>query len=249
MPEVTLVALAWTVYSTAFVQVPVQDARPPERPVLAAGTVDYWGSKGEAPKARKSGSPPEVSVWAEPIRMPDGRFSVYLPPQQVLRFLDDPTPETARGYLQWQKERVSKLRRAMEVLEATASAEDTKVPVVPPDAEVRVPSEKTEPVKRSTLDAKLKAPATELIYFRRDGCGYCDRQDPILEIVRSRLPEVVLRRVMWGESAELWSKYAVTVTPTVVIQTAGRAPVVLRGLASEEKIRKAIQGSDTDAER
>ena len=247
MPEVTMIALAWTTFSAAFVQAPVQGAHPPDRPVLAAGTVDYWGAKKEAPQVGRSGPSQEVSVWAEPIRMPDGRFSVYLPPPQVLRFLDDPTPETARGYLQWQKERVSKLRRAMEVLEATASAEDAKESVVAPDAEDRGPSEKTEPIKGSTLDAKLKAPATELIYFRRDGCGYCDRQDPILETVRSRLPEIRLRRVMWGGSPDLWAKYSVTVTPTVVIEADGKPPVVLRGLASEKTILKAIHGRGTDA--
>ena len=220
-----------------------------DRPVLAAGIVDYWGSKKEGPRVKKSGSPPGVSVWAEPIRMPDGRFSVYLPPPQVLRFLDDPTPETAKGYLEWQKERITKLRRAMEMLESTASAEDAKESVVPPDAEIRGPSEKTAPVKESTLIAKLKAPATELIYFRREGCGYCDRQDPVLETVRSRLPDVRIQKVMWGGSPDLWSKYAVTVTPTVVIQTSGKRPIVLRGFASEETILKAIQGSGTDVER
>jgi len=185
---------------------------------------------------------------AEPIRMPDGRFSVFLPALQVLRFLDDPTPETAKGYLEWQKERITKLRTAMEVLEATRTTEDAKDSVVASDAGIKGRSEETAPVKRPSVDAKLKTPATELFYFRRDGCTYCDRQEPILDALRSKRPEVEYRRVSLGDSPDLWSKYAVTVTPTIVIETAGKRPIALRGLASVETILKAIQGRGNDAE-
>jgi hypothetical protein len=249
MQEVTLMALAWMVLPTAFVQAPERQDQLSDRPVLAAGAVDYWGERKQTPMVKKSRSSPDVTVWAEPIRMPDGRFAVYVPPPQVLRFLDDPTPETARGYLEWQKERITKLRRAMEVLEATAEEDEARDGTGPPIMNAGEPSNGSPSVKATSSESKLKAPLTEMTYFRRDGCVFCDRQDPILEAVRSKRPDVAYRKVKPGESPELWAKYAVNVTPTVVIEIPGKPPVVLRGLASEETILKATQRRGTDAER
>ena len=67
-----------------------------------------------------------VSIWAEPIRMPDGRFSIYVPPKQVLEFLEDPTPKTLQAYLAWKKARAEKLRRAMALLREWKMAQRTK---------------------------------------------------------------------------------------------------------------------------
>jgi hypothetical protein len=240
MQEMMLLVLAWTVFPTAVVQASEPKDQPPDRPVLAAGAVDFWGAGERAPKVRKGRPSPDITVWAEPIRMPDGRFAVYVPAPQVLRFLDDPTPETARGYLAWQKERVTKLRRAMEVLEATAAQDEAKDGTAPPAAKAG------ESVKATSSETRLKS---EITYFRRDGCIFCDRQDPILEAVRSKRPDVGVRKVMPGESPELWAKYAVNVTPTIVIELAEKPPVVLRGLASQEAILKAIPERGTDAEK
>lgn len=249
MQEMMLLALAWTVFPTAVVQASEPKVQPPDRPVLAAGAVDFWGAGERAPKVRKGRPSPDITVWAEPIRMPDGRFAVYVPAPQVLRFLDDPTPESARGYLEWQKERITKLRRAMEVLEATAAEDEAKDGTGPPMPNAGESPQGSLPVKATSSEAKHKAPLTEFTYFRRDGCIYCDRQDPILEAVRSKRPDVAIRKVMPGESPELWAKYAVNVTPTLVIEPTGKPPVVLRGLASQEAILKAIPGRGTDAEK
>ena len=249
MQEVTLMAFAWLMLPAAFIQAQERQAQPSVRPVLAAGAVDYWGERKQTPMVKKSRSSPDVTVWAEPIRMPDGRFAVYVPPPQVLRFLDDPTPETARGYLEWQKERITKLHRAMEVLEATGTEDKAKDGTGPPVANAGESSNGSPSVKATSSESKLKAPLTEITYFRRDGCVFCDRQDPILEAVRSKRPDVAFRRVMPGKSLELWAKYAISVTPTLVIGPVGKPPVVLRGLASQEAILKAIPGRGTDAEK
>jgi hypothetical protein len=50
-----------------------------------------------------------------------------------------------------------------------------------------------------------------------------------------------------GDSPELWTKHAIVVTPSLVIETSGKPPVILRGLASEETILEAIHGRGADA--
>jgi hypothetical protein len=137
----------------------------------------------------------------------------------------------------------------MEVLEATSAEVEAKDGIGPPVAKAGDSSNGSPPVKATSSDLKLKAPLTEITYFRRDGCDFCDRQDPILEVVLSQRTDVAFRKVMPRESPDLWAKYAVTVTPTLVIEPAGKPPVVLRGLASQEAILKALPGRGTDAEK
>ena len=57
------------------------------------------------------------SIWAEPIKLPDGRYSLYVPPGPVLEFLENPTKKTARAYLAWQEERTRKMKKAIRLLE------------------------------------------------------------------------------------------------------------------------------------
>lgn len=75
--------------------------------------VDFW-KDGSA--ERKPASNPNESIWAEPVRLPDGRFTTYLPPRPVLEFLENPTRENAAKYLEWQSERMGKMRKAASLL-------------------------------------------------------------------------------------------------------------------------------------
>lgn len=69
--------------------------------------VDFWQTrKVEKPK----------TVWVEPIVGDDGRVQTFVPPPEVLEFLDSPTKENGRKYLAWQKERTDRLRKAMQIL-------------------------------------------------------------------------------------------------------------------------------------
>ena len=79
--------------------------------------VDFWrdGSPARTVTAN-SGAIVSESIWAEPIRLPDGRTTTYVPPRPVLAFLENPTRENAQKYLAWQSERMDKLRKAAEML-------------------------------------------------------------------------------------------------------------------------------------
>src|SRR2546428_11995877 len=58
----------------------------------------------------------EESMWAEPVRGPDGQLRVYLPPKTVRDFLERPTAETARAYLAWNQARMRQMDEAVDGL-------------------------------------------------------------------------------------------------------------------------------------
>ncbi len=117
-------------------------APPPAKtghPARPTGDIDFWRNGSpesgvQSPKSsrRKSATPkPESdaalqeSIFAEPVRMPDGRFAIYVPPRPVLAFLEQPTRENARGYLAWQEERSSRMAAALALLEQLKLEEAT----------------------------------------------------------------------------------------------------------------------------
>ncbi|MBF0619724.1 MAG: hypothetical protein HQL19_06100 [Candidatus Omnitrophica bacterium] len=55
-------------------------------------------------------------IWAEPVIAPDGRVTMYRPPQVVADLLADPTEARGRAYLQWQKEKLERIDRAAQVV-------------------------------------------------------------------------------------------------------------------------------------
>jgi hypothetical protein len=71
-----------------------------QEPRFFSKDVDFWG---RPPKARR------VDVWRGEGAPPEG-------PARDL--LEQPTPENARRYLEWQEERLARLQKALEALEA-----------------------------------------------------------------------------------------------------------------------------------
>ncbi len=76
-----------------------------------------------------------------------------------------------------------------------------------------------------------EAPAKEILYFTRDGCSWCGRQDAVL-----REMGLAVRRVTPDEP-EPWLKHRVTATPTLVIP--GREP--LRGFQTRAQIEQVMK--------
>lgn len=66
--------------------------------------VDFWGAKARA-AARAAAE--EEALW------PDSAA-----PAPVRRLLEDPSPENARAYVEWQRRRLERLRRAVAAVEA-----------------------------------------------------------------------------------------------------------------------------------
>ena len=134
--------------------------------------VDFWN------RARAEASAPE-DLWADSSA-----------PAPVRRLLENPTRASAEAYVAWQKERLSRLRAAIEAVDALAP----------------------EP--------------REILYFGRDGCGWCAKQEAELD----GLPVV---RV--PEGSALWERHAVSATPTMVV---GRR--VFRGFTPRAALAREV---------
>ena len=76
-----------------------------------------------------------------------------------------------------------------------------------------------------------------LYYFTRTGCPFCVEQDKILAGMKG----VRVERV---SDPEVWKKYQVTATPTLVLDEKGRKPKIWRGLVSREQLEKEMQNVD-----
>ena len=160
--------------------------------------VDFWkigNDRTSKPrvKSEKSGTNPgrtsqdiRRSIWAEPVKMADGRYSIYLPPQAVLQFLENPTPETLEGYMAWKKERASKLKKAMRLLQAY-NARESKART-PQDSQTETVNSRSLPFNVVGRAAETDAtglgrppslpaatlrggegPAIQIIYFHQPG--------------------------------------------------------------------------------
>ncbi|MDO8675403.1 MAG: hypothetical protein Q7K71_04730 [Candidatus Omnitrophota bacterium] len=58
----------------------------------------------------------KIADWREPVLAP-------APPQPVADLLDNPTPDNARRYLDWQDEKIQRVLKAQEVLAAVEQEE------------------------------------------------------------------------------------------------------------------------------
>jgi hypothetical protein len=167
------------------------------------------------------------TVWAQPIRTPDGNWMLYVPPKPILDFLENPTEEAAKAYLAWKKEQAEKLGRAMLLLGRL------KDPPAPAKADTAGP--------KSEEARKEESTGASLIYFKKPTCPHCVSQDGILGQWLPKHSDLRLQIVLPGELPELWKSYAVRGTPTLVLQAADGKEEVLVGLQSEARLDAALK--------
>jgi glutaredoxin len=208
-----------------------------QHPAPAAGgffktsEVDFWGEKAASAKKKAAEEKPEKeSIWAEPIKSPDGRTQVYLPPKAVLQFLEAPSRETAKEYVAWQEERMKRLKAAMVILrelqEERASASESAIAAVPATKEA-APAAAPLPV--------------EILYFKRAGCPWCAKEDQVLGPLMRKNPELKVKVVSIEEAPDLAQANGVTVVPTLLLQGKNGKALALRGFMTEEQIQSALQ--------
>src|SRR5689334_13149972 len=77
------------------------------------GEVDYFHS----PQAKSLDKKEDVFDWREPSITADGKTTYYIPPEPMLVLLTNPTPEHARAYLDWQRQKVEKIMKAQEAID------------------------------------------------------------------------------------------------------------------------------------
>jgi len=207
---------------------------------FAKNDVDFWGDKTAKRSASNTTASADAALlWAEPIVGPDGRVSVYVPPKQVLSFLQNPTKEGAKAYLAWQSERARKLKAAIEALR------DARDEGKPRDDEPQAPSD--PPVASARTDhLSVPAPAIrgEILYFKKGDCGYCEKEDRALgELARSSSGVKILEV---PSDDPRWTEYGVTATPSLVVTGAGGRRVLVRGYATADQLKKVVAEVNRD---
>lgn len=194
-------------------------------------SVDFWNTglnlslptHTEEPTAAGAGRIAiRESVWAQPIRTPDGNWMVYVPPKQVLDFLESPSEDTAKAYLAWKAEQTAKLQKAMTLLATLKAAPE-------------------EDNAQSTPSMKAAPPefAFRITYFKKPSCPHCVSQDAILaEWLRERHTGK-LDVLLPGQRSELWKAYGVRGTPTLLLQAEDQEEI-LAGLQSSQALEAAL---------
>lgn len=214
--------------------------QPRDLPGCASGRyfakpLDLWKAGLSYEAGPRSSAPVETllprvalreSVWAQPIRTPDGTWMITVPPRQVLDFLESPSEETARAYLAWKESQTQNLRKAMELL---ARVKETGAPGDLPQA--------LRPAAPPARTGALADLPYRITYFKRPSCPHCISQDAVLAEWRKRRPSGTLDVVLPGERPELWQAYGVRGTPTLVVELGGRNQKETRvGLQSAEAL-------------
>ena len=63
------------------------------------GEVDFFHAYMQLNEDKGPDIKIEANRWVEPMMMPDGQFEFYMPPLEVVEFLENPTEDSAKSYL------------------------------------------------------------------------------------------------------------------------------------------------------
>lgn len=76
--------------------------------------------------------------------------------------------------------------------------------------------------------------------FHADWCGPCKKQDPILEELKEKHPDVKFEKIDVDEDPDIAQEYGVRSVPTIVIEKDGEIVEKFIGLTQGEKIEAAL---------
>ncbi|MDY6780524.1 MAG: thioredoxin family protein [Halobacteria archaeon] len=76
--------------------------------------------------------------------------------------------------------------------------------------------------------------------FYADWCGPCKKQDPIIEELEEKYPDVEFEKVDVDENQEVAQNYGVRSVPTIVVEEDGDIKEKFIGLTQADEIEKAI---------
>ena len=194
--------------------------------------VQFFGSTRTETKPLQSGkiqNKPRVSIWAQPIIMPDGSIRIYVPPMQVISFLNNPTHLNAKEYLSWEKQRIDKIAKATKILQTIASENNKS----------------TNPFLSPTI-----------LYFAKQGCKYCTAEELIMNLFNKRYKNKVKITGMWVGSKDsipqlsfhfhlsngLEKKFRIGTYPTMIFYLPGKpGPVKLEGFVTGNQLIRFYQ--------
>jgi len=198
--------------------------------------------KAAVPK--ESGAHPETieSEWAESVVSPSGKVSIYLPPKEVRNFLENPSPENAKSYLEWNLNRLKKLSLAQQML--------NQVAMESADAQMK-------PAELGNLSrfAALRGKENYLVYFMLKGCPACVRQTKVIEDIHLSHQGVKVQGVGNGFSDReleefsfpvsqdngLSKEFKINTYPSIAVFNKKGKVYLLSGYADESKILSLLE--------
>jgi hypothetical protein len=224
--------------------------------------VDYWqqgltfeadkkpGPKESRHETARSPRPVGPSDWSQVVRQPDGTLAYRELPRPLVQVLEDPSPENIRAYFEWKLARTEKILRAAQAIKEYRGAlplpagdsSDAPPPEAPsPNAgKLSQAPAKAEPSSTSRPMGGAKMPFT-VTYFHRAGCSHCDHQDEVLAGWLKYRPEGKLEVVEFGARPELWRRFGVRGTPSLVIEDpVSHGSVFLEGLAQRAQLEQGL---------
>ncbi|HLY73471.1 MAG TPA: thioredoxin family protein [Planctomycetota bacterium] len=266
LPAIALFLLSVAVPLEAQEQASVQakESPPPVRRFFDR-PIDYWqhGMSYEdekksvmSPAANKPGPVPKQnpSEWGQLVKQADGTMAYHELPRPLIEVLEDPSPEKIRAYFEWKLARTQKILRAAEAMKDYKAAQSegpppAAMPAAAPPAGV-APAEPA-PARKAASPAQVASPGKvsfTVTYFHRSGCPHCDTQDAILGRWLKDKPEAKLIVVDFGEKPELWQRFRVRGTPSLVLEAGGSSnPVFLEGVSQESELGQALLESSKPA--
>ncbi len=78
------------------------------------GRVEFFPRDESKENSKKDSE--DVFRWQEVLLDANGQTVVYDPPDKVRRLLEEPNPQNARQYLNWQKEKVERIIKAQQAV-------------------------------------------------------------------------------------------------------------------------------------
>ncbi len=155
----------------------------------------------EAPKYTQIESNPEgkevgteqQNVWSEPIVGPGGNIVYYTPPKQVVAFLDNPSEENAKDYLQWNMNRMGKIQQAQNMLKKVT----LEMGVTPKVAMTEKRSVKSVP---KSVSKRWTSGQNYIAFFLLKGCPYCEQQKQIISQLKETRPDLRIEVFVKGYS-------------------------------------------------
>ncbi len=113
-------------------------------------------------------------LWVEPMISKDGKITMYTPPKEAKDFLDNPTEETGKNYLDWSLKRLEKLKKAETILQNLNKDLVNN----------KYNSGETYPSGIPTKDIQSMA------FFLIKGCPYCAQQIGNIIKLKEQRPEM-----------------------------------------------------------
>jgi len=176
-----------------------------------------------------------ANEWTEPARDKAGNTTLYTPPSQVLKFIEDPNKETGEAYLQWNNNRLVKIAKAQAVL-ATLIEEKKPKP------------------KKSMVS--WHPGQNYVAFFLTKRCPACKKQEKIIRELYSARPDVFIETFVQnlGEDGQkdynfpvkpdmgLSSTLALKVFPSALIYNKRGGKYLVMGYMDAEKLSKHLNG-------